>query len=558
MGRARIFGVLACGLMVTGALTQAGGSAQAESGPYSGWTHREDARSPVADSIESLPGSGLHMYSFNNQVSITSDVSTGDSDLGGIEFLPPVGQTLRTGVTYSVGGALRQPTSMLGQVIAYRDGTMCGRSEDDLASGGYFATTPAVGWFHIDDIEYVDGSAVSFAATYEINCQYLDGPAGFEGSISVNAPMPPSPVPTAPATPGPITNLKAKNTNPDGGGTNTTTLTWTSPATYGDITIDMVQSADKSLFPSLVADYFTQQWRGRASSYYDGDVEFMDVRTYRVVARGASGRLSTPALITVMGSRLAIPVTTRTIMIGQKALFSGRLSKALGVEQPNADPMSGPALPGRTVVMCQQATAHYVDGGCNQVDSAKTSAEGRFTLSATPVANSYYSVMLPSSSDLVGNRSFVLTTGVAPQTDLRAPSDETLRTEAVTGTATARAAVMADADISSDASARSVERKLISTTRTSTASSITGVRRGAIIHFTTSRARRGSLGVARLQHLSGGRWHTVLTKRLRPGTDRLRLPFREYTRGLHSFRVLKPADSHHVNGRSHVLRIRVR
>ena len=512
---------------MTGALATAV-PAQAEPGPYFGWTHREDARPPGTDTLDTPPGSSLHLYSFDNQVTLISEGTAGDPDLGGIEFLPPAGQTLQTGATYRVGGALRQPTSSRGQVIAYRDGTMCGRTEDELSTGGsYDPATPMVGWFHVDDIEYVDDNAVSFAATYEISCQYLDGPAGFEGSIAVNAPLPPAPVPDAPATPGPITDLKATNTNPDGAGTNTTTLTWTNPSDYGDVTIDMVQSANASLFPAVLADHSTLQWRGRASSYHDADVEFMDVRSYRVVARGTSGRLGTPSLITVMGSRLDIPVTTRTITIGQNVPFTGRLSKALGVDHADADPMSGPALAGRTVVMCQQPTAGFVSGGCDPVDSTKTSADGRFTLSATPVANSYYSVMLPSSPDLVGNRSFVLSTGVAPRTDLRAPSTQTLRT---------------------GADPRTSNRSTTST----------GVRPGAIIHFTTSRARRGSLGIVRLQHLRGGRWHTIVTKRLGRSTARLTLPVREHTRGLHSFRVVKPADSHHVNGHSHIVKIRVR
>ena len=115
-------------------------------------------------------------------------------------------------------------------------------------------------------------------------------------------------------------------------------------------------------------------------------------------------------------------------------------------------------------------------------------------------------VLLPSAPDLVGNRSIVLFTGVAPQTDLRAAADRASRSGALAGT---RGRVSA----------------------------------GSVIHFTTSRARRGSLGIVRLQHLSGGRWS---------------ISFRESTRGLHSFRLVKPADSHHVNGHSHIVKIRVR
>jgi hypothetical protein len=98
--------------------------------------------------------------------------------------------------------------------------------------------------------------------------------------------------------------------------------------------------------------------------------------------------------------------------------------------------MSGPALPGRTVVMCQQPAANVVTADCNPVDSTKTSADGRFTLSATPVANSWYSVVLPSSPDLLGNRSIAFFTGVTPQTDLRAPSTLALRAAARTLTNT--------------------------------------------------------------------------------------------------------------------------
>lgn len=525
MRRSRVvFGLLASVLLATGALANAV-PAQAVSAAYSGWTHREDARPPETDRIESRPGASLRMYHPGDEVSIGSDPFAGAPDLepAGIEFLPPAGQTLQSGQTYSIGGSFKTPTSTTGQVIVYHNGTMCGRTVDELLWDRDSA--PADGWFRVDDIEYVDGAPVSFSATYEINCQYVDGPAGYEGSIAVNAPLPPAPVPETPATPGPITDLKANNTDPDGGGTNTTTLSWTNPAGYGDVNIDMVQSANSSVFRPVLAAHSAQQWRGRASRYYDGHVEFMDVRTYRVVARGTTGRLGTPSLLTVMGSRLDVPESTRTIMIGEKALFSGRLTRALGVDHtPGIDPMSGPALPGRTVVMCQQPTSEQVFDGCNVVDSSKTSADGSFVLSVTPAANGWYSVMVPSAPDLVGNRSFVLTTGVAPQTDLRAPSDQAQRS--------------------------------IAETRTSARTS-SGVRRGSIIHFTTSRTRRGSLGVVRLQHLSGGTWHTVMTKRLGRGTHRLGLPFRERTRGLHSFRVVKPADSHHVDGHSHIVTIRV-
>ena len=525
MGSSRIvLGVLASALLATTTLSHAA-PAQAESASYSGWTHREDARPPGTDRTDTRPGSSLRLYHPDDQVSIVSDASADQPDLGptGIEFLPPAGQTLQAGQTYAVGGVFRKPTSTRGQVLVFRNGTMCGRTPDELSAGGNFSGPPADGWFHVDDIEYVDGVPVSFAATYEISCQYFDGPAGYEGTIAVKAPQPPKPIPDAPTIPGPITGLTAYNTDPDGGGTNTTTLSWTNPAGYGDVNIDMVQSANSSAFPAVLGEHSAQQWRGRASSYHDGHVEFMDVRTYRVVARGTTGRLGAPSLLTVMGSRLNVPESTQTIMIGERATYSGRLTMALGVDSPpGQDPMSGPPLADRTVVMCQQSTARPVDHGCNPVDSTKTSADGSFTLSVTPVANSWYSVMLPSSPDLIGNRSFVLTTGVAPQTDLRGPSDTAGRLVAGTMRATVQT-----------------------------------VRRGSAIHFTTSRARLGSLGVVRLQHLSGGTWRTIVTKRLGRRTARLGLKVRERSQGLHSFRVVKPGDSHHVNGLSRVVQIRV-
>jgi hypothetical protein len=42
------------------------------------------------------------------------------------------------------------------------------------------------------------------------------------------------------------------------------------------------------------------------------------------------------------------------------------------------------------------------------------------------------------------------------------------------------------------------------------------------------------------------------------GTRRLAIPYRDYTRGLHAYRVVKPGDSHHVNGHSRTVYIRVR
>jgi hypothetical protein len=84
------------------------------------------------------------------------------------------------------------------------------------------------------------------------------------------------------------------------------------------------------------------------------------------------------------------------------------------------------------------------------------------------------------------------------------------------------------------------------------------VPRGSVIHFSTSRARVGSRGYVLLQRYGGERWRTIKRKRLGTGTSRLAIPFREYRRGRHAYRIVKPGDSRHINGRSRIIHVRVR
>jgi hypothetical protein len=219
-------------------------------------------------------------------------------------------------------------------LLVWRDGTMCGMTRDEIEnlSGWPTGANAATGWIKVSEIQYDGaGELVRFAATFEMNCQIVGGPLGFEGSIAANATLPVAPLPDAPATPGPVTDLKAKNVGPDGGGSNTTTLTWGNPTPDGDVTIDMVQSSNHALFPAAIAAHDTKLYRGTASRFYDRQVFFMDTRTYRVVPRGATGRLGPPSLLTVLGTRLAFPMLTRRLTIGDEVTFSGRLRPSVTV-----------------------------------------------------------------------------------------------------------------------------------------------------------------------------------------------------------------------------------
>jgi hypothetical protein len=78
--------------------------------------------------------------------------------------------------------------------------------------------------------------------------------------------------------------------------------------------------------------------------------------------------------------------------------------------------------------------------------------------------------------------------------------------------------------------------------------------------FSTSRARAGSRGFVRLQRFDGHSWRTVATKSLARGSGahRLSLTYREQSRGLRAYRMVKPGDAHHINGQSRKVYIRVR
>lgn len=528
MSRSSLFrGVLVGVMLLIGSLV-ALPALSAQAGvpdPYTGWVHRDDGTTGSGTTYTVPADDVLQAFAAGSQVDVYDD-----SDQSGLAatFTPPAGQTLQAGHTYHADVSQTAPTSTEGRVVVWRDGTMCGRTSTDLYAG-YRPPPPVIGWFHVSELDRdADGAVTRFAATYELNCQFLGGSPGFEGSVAVNSASPAVAVPAAPAAPGPVTGLAVRNVGPNGVGDNTTTLTWTNPADFGDVEVDMVQSTGRAKLPALLGVDGTRVYLGRATRYV-ADVEFMDSRTYRLVARGTTGRLGPPAFVTVLGSRLSIPDSSQTITIGHPVNITGRLSEAWDYVNP-ADVANGPGLASHTVVLCRQARINYVDSDCTRVDTVKTTADGHFTLTATPDANTVYSITVPATNGVVGNISHYLTTLVAPQTDLRAP-------ESVDGRE-----IVTTASLSSQAKARK------------------SVRRGSIIHFTTSRARAGSKGIVRLQRLDGKKWHTIVTRRLGHGSKagRLAVPYREHRRGHHAYRIVKVGDAHHVNGHSRIVYVRVR
>lgn len=497
---------LVAGALVAGSLGVVP-SASAAPGENFGWSHRDDVRGGTGSTVTHA-GSDLWATSFSNQVTLIDQGATG----GGIEFLPPKGQTLQAGVTYPIGGAYRQPTATAGQVLTSSGGRFCGRNAEELGSPVAASTEPAAGWFHVAQIEFSGDELVAFSATYEVSCQYVDGPLGFEGSVAYAATAAPAPIPTAPATPGAVSGLKVTNTQPDTAGNSATTLDWTNPAGTADVTVDAVQLSVEDSVPALVGGHLTRFWRGEGARYRDPEVPFMDGRLYRVVPRGATGRIGSPAFVRVLGSRIDLVTQRDVLQIGETTAFTGRLTKSSDLA--TEDPMSGPPLAGRVLFLCQQYVGSVVHS-CNPVARTVTDADGRFTLTTRPLANSWYSVMLPSVPGMVGNRShLLLSAGVSPQTDLAL--------------------------------------------RAGRSRAVPTVRRGSVVTFTTSRDRRGSQGVVRLQRLVDGKWRTVLTRKLGTGTGRLVIRFAQSRKGLQSYRVVKPGDSRHVTGYSPVRKVRVR
>jgi len=506
-------------LVLVGVLASAPAQADPEPSSYSSWVSREDGATPDTDTTTSLsgPDAGLRVSAWDDQLAVLSDPVEGP-DLGA-NFVAPAGQTLSAGVTYRVEDWRNEYSSSAARLFVRRDGLMCGKTDEELSAGPW-EKDAATGWFHVSELERdTQGEVTRFAATYELNCQFFGGQPGLEGSIAVNATTPATPVPDAPATPGPVTDLRATNVGPDGSGANTTTLTWHNPATdFGDVIFDMAQSEDPANLTPGLGSYEDQQNLGSASRWQEKHIDFMDTRTYQLVTRGTTGRLGPATRLLVQGSRLDIPDRSEKITIGHEVQVSGRLSLNWDYVNP-ADVMKGPGLVGRTVVMCRQARVPYVDGACTPVDRTTTTAGGHFTLSATPMENSIYQVMVPATSQMIGNLGWVVTTQVAPQTDLKAPEAEA---------ANARASV----------------------------------RRGSVIHFTTSRARAGSRGIVRLQRKDGHTWHTLKTERFSSAKGsrvrRLAVPYRERAPGSHLYRMVKLADSHHVNGYSRLVRVQVR
>jgi hypothetical protein len=515
-----------------GLLSTAPADADAGTEGYGSWAYREDGTVPGTGTTYSWSGvdAGLNLgvASVDGAVARNVILVYGDPSLGhglGAQITAPDGQIFEAGETYPVFVGLADPTARAGQLLIWREGTVCGKTFDEVSA---YRDLPeiATGTLHIGELERDQlGRVTRFAATYVLSCQLLGGPPGFEGSIAVNATAPAAAVPDAPVVPGPVTDLKATNVGPDKNENTTTTLTWHNPVGAVDAVVDMIQSEHPRKLPALVGGEYTRQYLGRAHRYRDDQVEFMDTRTYRVVPRGPSGRLGAPALVTVQGSRLDVKDwLTQTVTIGQQVQFSGKLRLSWDYDRA-VDVMKGPGLARRVIRLCARPARNYAHQVCRPIDRTTTAADGSFTLSGTPLANSIYDFEVPATGRMVGNI-LRATAWVAPVTDLAAPESD-----AVAGSRFARVGPRGS------------------------------VRRGSVIHFSTVRAPAGSRGVVRLQRYDGDAWRTVLTKRFdtrRSGARRVAIPYRELRTGTHRYRVVKVADQRHVNGHSRTVQVRVR
>lgn len=515
----------AMSLLVAAGVLAAAPAQSDPSGPYSSWTHREDAASgPGTTYAWSGPDAALGAEGANGGLmSVYADEGSGWPWPVWAAFLAPEGQALQAGVTYRAEATpmFDWSTSATARMAVWRDGTMCGKTSAELFPN-FENPTPAVGWFRIHELERDgDGNPTRFSVTYELNCQYLGGQPGLEGSIAINATAPAAAVPPVPAAPRPVTDLTSANVYPNRYGFNTTTLTWQNPVGFGDVVLDAVQSEHASKLPAMVGGTSLNfdVYRGRASTWRDTHVDFMDTRTYRLVPRSTYGRLGPASVLTIIATRVNISEPTDRIMVGQQVRFSGRLTLSWDwMDVPGGSTMEGPGLAGRVVQLCSQTLGDWRNA-CVEVGRTRTTTGGRFTLVATPKENTYYEVMVPATPRMVGNTSLAssrIYAMVAPYTDLTAPG-------AVEGLGRVAAGPASK-----------------------------------VIRFSTSAARRGSRGVVLLQRFDGHKWRTVARRSLDGKGRRLTIPYTERGHGAHSYRVVKPGDKKHVTGYSRTVRVTVR
>jgi hypothetical protein len=411
------------------------------------------------------------------------------------------------GVTHAEGFPTIAASDATARVL--RNGETCGATEADMERWG--APNPVVGRLHVTELER-DGSGTitRFAASYVLSCQSLTAPtAGLEGSISVNSVAAPAAVPDAPVTPGPLTGFTSTNVGPIGWGSNTTKLAWTKAPGTADVAVDMVQATDSSTMSPYVTWAIQRVAVATGGSHSETAVDWFDTRSYRVVPRGADGRLGAPRYVTVAGTRMSIPETPQRVVMGRSGRFGGRVTEALpGANTAHA--MDGAPVVGKVMQVCRITSTHTIFDPCDEVDTVRTDSDGRFTMEVRPTSNTLYSIKMPATARVLGNLSAIQTTLVAPQTDLAAQR--------------------------------------------------VSVSRRRALRFSTSAARAGTRGVVLLQRHSGGRWLTVARKRLSTSgarTTRLSFTVRDRAVGTHDYRAVKPADARHTNGVSRVVHVRV-
>jgi hypothetical protein len=435
-----------------------------------------------------------------------------------VEVSAPAGRTLSAGESFEVASsdALGSDTEPGLRVLQWDGDENQGRW---LHCGDGVSDPPdypvvSRGRFTIQQAVY-DGAGhpVQFAATFEQNCQDTEQPS-LEGSMAVTAADPAAPIPAASATPGPITGVTITNRapNPDRAASPDVYLAWTKPT--GDPgTRTVISFAQPAPFATNL-NYLTSIYDGTGSSYtapywYEGISSY----GFQLVPVSALGRLGTPTSVQLQGTRFSAKGSPRRVVMGQKAVLTGRLSKSL--EDPDVpDTNSGPGLVGRRIDIYRRPRT--ADGRAPWVleGHTTTDADGRYQAVVDPRDNCWYSALFAgSSTDMANGGGVPFNVDVAPQTDLASTSKR--------------------------------------------------VKRHSSITFSTSRSTAGSRSVVLLQRYDGHAWHTVATRRIKPaanarGVKRQVIRYRAGARGTYLFRLAKPGDSKHVTGYSRTVRVKVR
>jgi hypothetical protein len=490
--------------------------AQADPGPGPNTSVAIHLDALGAQPAQDYAGDSGPVYVSGNERHVSLSVLTGGR--WNVEVSAPAGRTLSAGESFAVASSdALSSDSEPGLRVLEWDGDEnygrwlhCGDSIDNPPE----RPVTSLGRFTVQQAVY-DGAGhpVQFAVTFEQNCQDTEQPS-LEGSMAVTAADPAAPVPTASATPGPLTGVTITNhaPNPDRSASPDVYLSWTKPEGTPS-TRTVISFAQPAPFLTNILSY-TTIYDGTDSSYvapywYEGISSY----GFRLVPVSALGRLGTPTVVQLQGTRFYTKGSPRRLVMGQKAVLTGRLSKSLA-DPDVPDTNSGPGLVGRRIdIYSRPRTA---DGRAPWVleGHTTTGADGRYEAAVAPRENSWYGAVFSGSSvDMANGDGVPFNVDVAPRTDLASNSRQ--------------------------------------------------VRRHSKITLSTSRSTAGSRSIVLLQRYSAHAWHTVATRRIKPAVSgrtpqRQVLRYRVGARGTYVFRLAKPGDAKHVTGYSRTVRVKVR